>query len=148
MPPYPTLLPACPQGGIVVEEWYCGTTEGDVMAPVTAIRVDGAQVPQSDCELGVGRKGAVVEGESKPVVPYAAILEVLVRRLRVDGQRLGVGEGLDGEVELGVGTEVAASMSQVGALEQGGVGEWLLVAFQSVSAIRLAFMRLATTSLY
>jgi len=65
------------------------------------------------------------------LVPYAAILEVLIGRLGMDGEGLGVGEGLEGDVELGVGAEVAASVSEVGSFEEGRVWERLLVAFKA-----------------
>ncbi len=49
----------------------------------------------------------------------------------MDGEGLGVGEGLEGDVELGVGAEVAASVSEVGSFEEGRVWERLLVAFKA-----------------
>ncbi len=49
----------------------------------------------------------------------------------MDGEGLGVGEGLEGDVELGVGAEVAASVSEVGTFEEGGVWERLLVALKA-----------------
>ena len=49
------------------------------------------------------------------------------------GERLRVGEWLDCDVELGVGAEVAASVSQVGTSEQSGIRERLLVAFKAVA---------------
>ena len=58
---------------------------------------------------------------------------MLVWRLGVHGQGFGVGEGLDGDVEFGVGGEIAAAVSEVGALEEGGVREGFFEAFQAVA---------------
>jgi hypothetical protein len=49
------------------------------------------------------------------------------------GERLRVGKWLDRDVEFGVWTEVAASVSQVWASEQSGICERLLVAFKAVA---------------
>ena len=88
------------------------------MVLVSAFWIDRTQVPYRYCQDGVGWERAVVHGKSQPLIPYTTILKVLVRRLRVNCERLGVGEGLDGDVKFGVGTEVAASMSKVWSLEK------------------------------
>jgi hypothetical protein len=67
------------------------------------------------------------------LVPYSAVLEVLIRRLRVDCEWFGICEGLDSDIELGVRTKIAASMSQVGTLEESGVWEGLLMSFKAVA---------------
>lgn len=67
---------------------------------VSTLGIDRTQVPDGDGQLGIRRERAVVDGQREPLVPDAAILEVLVGGLRVHGERLGVGEGLDGDVEL------------------------------------------------
>ena len=69
------------------------------------------------------------------MVPYTPILKVLVRRLRVDSQRLRVGEGLHGDVELRIGTEVAAPVAEIRPLEEGGVRKWLLITLKAIAAI-------------
>jgi len=39
----------------------------------------------------------------------------------VYGEGFGISERLHGDIELGMGAEVAASMAEVGALEESGV---------------------------
>lgn len=53
----------------------------------------------------------------------------------MDGERFRVGEGLDGDVELGVGAEVAAAVAKVWSSKEGGVWEGFLVAFKAVAEI-------------
>lgn len=53
----------------------------------------------------------------------------------MDGERFRVGEGLDGDVELGVGAEVAAAVAKVWAAEERRVWEGFLVAFKAVAEI-------------
>ena len=100
MPPNPALLPSRPQCGIVIEQRYGRAAEGNVVAPIAASRIDRRQVPDGNGQLCVGRKRTVVDRQSKPLVPYPTVLEVFVWRLRVYGKRLGVGEGLDRDVQL------------------------------------------------
>lgn len=134
MPPDLALLPASSKSGIVVEEGNGGSPKRNVMALVSTARVDGRQIPEGDGELCIGRQTAVVNGQRQPLVPDATVAKVLVGRLGGDGQRLGVGKRRDGDVELGVGGEVAAAVAQIGSLEQRRVGQRLLVPFQPVSA--------------
>jgi len=48
------------------------------------------------------------------------------------GERLRVGERLDGNVEFGVWGEVATAMAEIGSSQQGGVWKRFLVAFKAV----------------
>ena len=96
--PYTTFLTSSPQRGVVIVERYGSTAERNVVASIAAVRVDRREVPESDRQLSVCWERAVVDRQRKPLTPYAAILEVLVRRLRVDGERLRIGERLDGDV--------------------------------------------------
>ena len=55
----------------------------------------------------------------------------------MDGQRLRVRKGLDSDVELRVGAEVAAAVAEVGPFEEGRVWEWLLVPFKPVAEVNM-----------
>lgn len=101
---------------------------------IAAIRVYGREIPYCDSELSVGGESAVVDGQREPRIPDPSILEVLVRCLSVNSQRLRVGEWLDGNVQLRVGTQITAAMSQVRSLEEGRIWQWLLVALEPVAA--------------
>ena len=85
------------------------------MAGITAVRVHWRKVPKSYRELCVCWKRTVVHRQCEPLTPYATILKVFVRRLRVDGERFRIGERLDGNVQLRIRAEVAATVSKVGA---------------------------------
>lgn len=131
MPPDLALLPAGPKSSIFVKQGDGSPAKRYVMVA----RVSALQVPDGDGELCVGGQTAVVDGKSQPLVPDAAIPEVLVGGLRVNRQWFGVGEGRDGNVELGGGgTEVAASVAKIGSFQQRGVGQRLLISLQSVAA--------------
>lgn len=132
MSPYSTLLSACSQCCVVIEQWDGRAAEGDVMVSVAAIGIDGGKIPDGDGELGIGGDGVVVEGKRQPLIPDACSLEVLVGCLSVDGQGLGVGEGLDGDVKFGVRAEIAAAVAEIGSSKEGGVWNGLLVSFKSV----------------
>ena len=67
------------------------------------------------------------------MVPDSAILEVLIWCLRMDCEWFGIREWLDGNIELGVGTKIAASMSQIRALQEGRVWKGLLMSFKAVA---------------
>lgn len=58
----------------------------------------------------------------------------------MDGERLGVGEGLNGDIQLRVGTEVAASVAEIWAFEKGRVGKGLFVTFKAVTTSSLALL--------
>ena len=49
------------------------------------------------------------------------------------GERLGVGERLDGNVEFGVWGEVATAMAEIRSSQQGGIWQRFLVTFKTVS---------------
>lgn len=51
----------------------------------------------------------------------------------MDCEGLRVREGLDGDVELRMGTEITASMPQIRSFEERGVGQRLFVSFKAVS---------------
>lgn len=68
------------------------------MILVSTFWVDWTQIPYRDCKDSVCRQRGVVDGEIQPLIPYSAALKVLVWSLRVNCERLGVGEGLDGDV--------------------------------------------------
>lgn len=87
------------------------------MVVVAALWVDGAQIPHSDGQLGVHWQCAVIDWQTKPLIPYSAILKVLIRRLRVDRKWFGVSEGLHSDVQLRVWAEIAPSMSEIGSFE-------------------------------
>lgn len=96
--PDTAFLTSSPQRRIVIVEGYCRATKRNVVTSIAAVRVDRREVPESDRQLSVCWERAVVDRQRKPLTPYATILEVLVRRLRVDGERLRIGERLDGDV--------------------------------------------------
>ena len=66
------------------------------------------------------------------------LAEALVGSLRRDGEWFGGGEGLDGDVEVGVRGEVAATMAEIRPPEEGGVWERSLVAFEASAFARSA----------
>lgn len=111
MSPHPAFVSACPQCCIIIEQRYGGAGERYVVVLVSAARIDWTQIPDCDGKYGVGGQSRVVDREGKPLIPYSAVLKMLVWRLGMDGEGFGVGEGLNGHVEVRVGTEVAASMS-------------------------------------
>ena len=91
--PYTTFLTP-----IVIVEGYCRATKRNVVTRIAAVGVHRREVPESDRQLSVGWERAIVDRQREPLTPYATILKVLVRRLRVDGERLRIGERLDGDV--------------------------------------------------
>lgn len=74
----------------------------------------------------------------QPGIPDAcpSLPEAFVGSLRRDGEWLGGGEGLDGDVEIGVWGEVAASMAEIRAPEEGGVWKRSLVTFEAGAITR------------
>lgn len=119
MSPHAALVSTSPQRCIVIEQRDCSTGERYVVVLVSAARIDRTEIPDCDGKHGVCRQSGVVDRKSKPLIPYSAVLKVLVWRLGVDGEGFGIGEWLDGHVELGIGTEVAASMPEVRPFKQG-----------------------------
>lgn len=133
MSPYSALLATRSQGGVFVEERDGRSAERDVVVSITAVGIDGREIPDGDGQLGVDGNCAVVEGERNPLIPYARALEMLVGGLRVDGERFGVGERLDGDVEFGMWTQITATVAQIGASKESGIGHWSFMAFESVA---------------
>ena len=103
------------------------------MVSITTFRINRRQVPDGNSKLSVGRNGAVLDGQLKPLVPYSTVLKMLIRSLGVDGERFGVGEGLDSDVELGVRTEIAAAVSKIRPFEESGIWQRLFMAFKAVA---------------
>ena len=67
------------------------------------------------------------------MIPYTDCLKMLVWSLRRYSEWFRVRERLHCDVELRVGVQIAATMSQIWSLEEGGVWQRLLVALKAVA---------------